>query len=98
MGYNGVIYQQLLSFTYTPENNQKDGLISPKINLPLSNELFLTFDIAYQKEIILILNDTLKYLCQQIVVLHMIILFMKNMVLIQLLILHRMILCQNITH
>ena len=48
-------------FTYAPRNNQKDGLISPKINLPLSNELFLTFDIAYQKRSNSnLLNDTLK--------------------------------------
>ena len=48
-------------FTYAPRNNQKDGLISPKINLPLSNELFLTFDIAYQKRNNSnFLNDTLK--------------------------------------
>ena len=48
-------------FTYAPRNNQKDGLISPKINLPSSNELFLTFDIAYQKRSNSnFLNDTLK--------------------------------------
>ena len=48
-------------FTYAPRNNQKDGLISPKITLPSSNELFLTFDIAYQKRSNSnFLNDTLK--------------------------------------
>ena len=48
-------------FTYAPRNNQKDGLISPKITLPSSNELFLTFDLAYQKRSNSnFLNDTLK--------------------------------------
>ena len=32
-------------FSYAPRNNQKDGLITPKITLPASNDLFLTFDI-----------------------------------------------------
>ena len=31
-------------FSYAPRNNQKDGLISPKISLTASNDLFLTFD------------------------------------------------------
>ena len=48
-------------FSYAPRNNQKDGLISPKITLPSSNELFLTFDIAYQKRSNSnFLNDTLR--------------------------------------
>ena len=36
-------------FSYAPRNNQKDGLITPKISLSTSNNLFLTFDVAYQK-------------------------------------------------
>ena len=48
-------------FSYAPRNNQKDGLITPKITLPASNDLFLTFDIAYQKRSSSgFLNDTLK--------------------------------------
>lgn len=48
-------------FSYAPRNNQKDGLVTPKISLSSSNDLFLTFDIAYQKRIASgFLNDTLK--------------------------------------
>jgi len=48
-------------FTYAPRDNQKDGLITPKISLSSSNDLFLTFDIAYQKRSASgFLNDTLK--------------------------------------
>jgi hypothetical protein len=48
-------------FSYAPRNNQKDGLITPKISLSTSNDLFLTFDIAYQKRNASgVLNDTLK--------------------------------------
>ena len=50
-------------FSYAPRNNQKDGLITPKISLSTSNSLFLTFDIAYQKRSASgVLNDTLKVL------------------------------------
>ena len=50
-------------FSYAPRNNQKDGLITPKISLSNSNSLFLTFDIAYQKKSASgVLNDTLKVL------------------------------------
>ena len=50
-------------FSYAPRNNQKDGLISPKISLTASNDLFLTFDISYQKRSASnFLNDTLKVL------------------------------------
>jgi bacillopeptidase F len=48
-------------FSYAPRNNQKDGLVTPKISLSSSNDLFLTFDIAYQKRNASgFLNDTLK--------------------------------------
>ncbi|CAI8166033.1 MAG: Bacillopeptidase F [Crocinitomicaceae bacterium] len=48
-------------FSYAPRNNQKDGLVTPKISLSSSNDLFLTFDIAYQKRSASgFLNDTLK--------------------------------------
>ena len=48
-------------FSYAPRNNQKDGLITSKISLSASNDLFLTFDIAYQKRSASgVLNDTLK--------------------------------------
>ena len=50
-------------FSYAPRNNQRDGLITPKISLSTSNSLFLTFDIAYQKRSASgVLNDTLKVL------------------------------------
>ena len=50
-------------FSYAPRNNQKDGLITPKISLSTSDDLFLTFDIAYQKRSASgVLNDTLKVL------------------------------------
>ena len=50
-------------FSYAPRNNQKDGLITPKISLSTSNNLFLTFDVAYQKRSASgVLNDTLKVL------------------------------------
>ena len=50
-------------FSYAPRNNQKDGLITPKISLSNSDDLFLTFDIAYQKRSASgFLNDTLKVL------------------------------------
>ena len=50
-------------FSYAPRNNQKDGLVTPKISLSSSNDLFLTFDIAYQKRSASgFLNDTLKVL------------------------------------
>ncbi len=38
-------------FSYSPRNSQKDGLITPKINLNGSSNFTLTFDIAYQKRI-----------------------------------------------
>ena len=48
-------------FSYAPRNNQKDGLITPKISLSNPDDLFLTFDIAYQKRSASgFLNDTLK--------------------------------------
>jgi len=48
-------------FSYAPRNNQKDGLITPKIILSSQDDLFLTFDIAYQKRNASgFLNDTLK--------------------------------------
>ena len=48
-------------FYYAPRSNQKDGLITPKISLSISDDLFLTFDIAYQKRSASgVLNDTLK--------------------------------------
>lgn len=48
-------------FSYAPRNNQKDGLISPKITLSGASDLFLTFDIAYQKRSNSnFLNDTLR--------------------------------------
>jgi hypothetical protein len=48
-------------FSYSPRNNQKDGLISPKINLSASNDLNLIFDIAYQNRMSnVFFQDTLK--------------------------------------
>ena len=50
-------------FSYAPRNNQKDGLITPKISLSTSNNLFIIFDVAYQKRSASgVLNDTLKVL------------------------------------
>ena len=50
-------------FSYSPRDNQKDGLISPKIKLSASNDLNLTFDIAYQNRISnVFFQDTLKVL------------------------------------
>ena len=48
-------------FSYAPRNNQKDGLISPKINLYGFTNYSLTFDLAYQKRISnALFIDTLK--------------------------------------
>ena len=48
-------------FSYAPRDNQKDGLITPKITLSSSSDLFLTFDIAYQQRSASnFLKDTLK--------------------------------------
>ena len=48
-------------FSYSPRDNQKDGLISPKINLSVSNDLNLIFDIAYQNRMSnVFFQDTLK--------------------------------------
>ena len=48
-------------FSYSPRDNQKDGLISPQINLSASNNLNLIFDIAYQNRMSnVFFHDTLK--------------------------------------
>ena len=36
-------------YSYSPRENQKDGLLTPKIALSNNGELYLTFDIAYQQ-------------------------------------------------
>ncbi|MDG2369313.1 MAG: S8 family serine peptidase [Flavobacteriales bacterium] len=36
-------------YSYSPRDNQKDGLLTPKITLSNNTDLFLTFDIAYQQ-------------------------------------------------
>lgn len=36
-------------YSYSPRDNQKDGLLTPKITLSNNSDLFLTFDVAYQQ-------------------------------------------------
>lgn len=48
-------------FNYSPRQSQVDGLITPIINLPVQDSLFLKFDVAYQLRIS-ILADTLRVL------------------------------------